>query len=143
MWLYRAGPCFSIARVIADAVVVDTSEVTRVDWVSVAFMVRTGCTSVRPRFRARPIRDTVEGTLRANFYREEFLKHRACIELQRDAYSECAITEMETALRRVMAQVDELCAEGQADVGAVVSRLLQSFDGVTKLSTWSNPSSIH
>jgi hypothetical protein len=50
---------------------------------------------------------------------------------------------METALRRVMARVDELCAQGHADVDLVVSRLLQTFDGVTKLSAWSDPSRIH
>ena len=91
----------------------------------------------------RPPRATAADSIRTDFYREEFLKHQACLELQRDTYSECAITEMEAALRRVMAQVDELCAEGRADVGAVVSRLLQSFDGVPKLSTWSDQSSIH
>ncbi len=106
-------------------------------------MSRASCASDRPVGRACPSRGTVEGTPRTNFYREEFLKHQACLELHRDAYSECAITEMEAALRRVMAQVDELCAEGRTDVGAVVSRLLQSFDGVTKLSTWSDTSSIH
>ena len=127
----------------ANIPVVDTSEVTRVDWVFVAFMSRVSCASDRPVARARPLRGTVGVPLRTNFYREEFLKHQACLELQRDAYSECAITEMEAALRRVMAQVDELCAEGRADVGAVVSRLLQSFDGLTKLSTWSDSSSIH
>lgn len=129
--------------VSANIPVVDTSEVTRVHWALVAFMLRVSCASDRPDARARPLRGTVGFTLRTDFYREEFLKHQACLELQRDAYSECAITEMEAALRRVMAQVDELCAEGRTDVGAVVSRLLQSFDGVTKLSTWSDPSSIH
>ncbi len=134
---------FDRPGVSANIPVVDTSEVTRVDWVFVVFMSRASCASDRPVGRACPSRGTVEGTPRTNFYREEFLKHQACLELHRDAYSECAITEMEAALRRVMAQVDELCAEGRTDVGAVVSRLLQSFDGVTKLSTWSDPSSIH
>ena len=81
--------------------------------------------------------------IRTNFYREEFLKHEACLRRQRESYSECAIAEMEAALRRVMARVDELCAQGDADVDLVVSRLLRTFDGVTKLSVWSEPTNTH
>lgn len=92
---------------------------------------------------ARPSRVPTSDTIRTNFYREEFLKHQECLQRQRDAYSECTIAEMETALRRVMARVDELCAEGDVDVDLVVSRLLRTFDGVTKLSAWSEPSNIH
>ena len=143
MSLRQAVLYVSIERISANIPAVDTTKASRVHLNFVAFMSRTSCVSDRPVACARPLRDTAEGALRTNFYREEFLKHQACLELQRDAYSECAITEMEAALRRVMAQVDELCAEGRADVGAVVSRLLQSFDGLTKLSTWSDPSSIH
>lgn len=82
-------------------------------------------------------------SIRTNFYREEFLKHRECLRRQREAYSECTITEMEAALRHVMARVDELCAQGNADVDRVVSGLLRSFDGVTKLSAWSDPTLTH
>jgi len=92
---------------------------------------------------ARPARGLASDAIRTSFYREEFLKHQECLQRQRDAYSECTIYEMETALRRVMARVDELCAEGHADVDLVVSRLLHTFDGVTKLSAWSEPSNIH
>lgn len=81
--------------------------------------------------------------VRTEFYREEFRKHRDCLRRQRHAFSECAITEMEAALRRVMARVDELCAQGSADVDRVVSGLLRSFDGVTKLSAWSDPPVTH
>ena len=82
-------------------------------------------------------------SIRTEFYREEFLKHRECLRQQREAYSECTISEMEAALRRVMARVDELCAQGDGDVDVVVSRLLRGFDGVTKLSAWSDPTNIH
>jgi len=75
-------------------------------------------------------------TIRTDFYREEFLKHRECLRQQREAYSECTISEMEAALRHVMARIDELCAQGCGDVDQVVSSLLRSFDGVTKLSAW-------
>lgn len=81
--------------------------------------------------------------IRTEFYREEFLKHRDCLRQQRHAYSECAFTEMEAAFCRVMARVEELCVAGSADVDRVVSGLLRSFDGVTKLSAWSDPPVTH
>lgn len=82
-------------------------------------------------------------SIRTQFYREEFLKHRDGLRRLRDAYSECTISEMDAALRRVMARVDELCVKGGADVDRVVSGLLRSFDGVTKLSAWSDPPVTH
>ncbi len=91
----------------------------------------------------RPRRPPAVDSIRTQFYREEFLKHRDCLRRLRDAYSECAISEMEAALRRVMVRVDELCADGGADVDRVVSGLLRSFDGVTKLSAWSDPPVTH
>ena len=91
----------------------------------------------------RPPESRVFDSIRTEFYREEFLKHRDCLRRQRHAYSECTITEMEAALRHVMARVDELCAKGSADVDRVVSGLLRSFDGVTKLSAWSDPPVTH
>jgi len=106
-------------------------------------MSLTSCSCSRLLVDPRPARGLTSDTIRTNFYREEFLKHQECLQRQRDAYSECTIAEMETALRRVMARVDELCAEGHADVDLVVSRLLHTFDGVTKLSAWSEPSNIH
>ena len=83
------------------------------------------------------------GGIRADFYREEFLKHRECLRCQREAYSECTITSVDAALRHVMARVEELCADGSTDVDRVVSGLLRSFDGVTKLSAWSDSSITH
>lgn len=92
---------------------------------------------------ARPSRAGAADDIRTRFYREEFLKHQECLQRQRESYSECTISEMDAALRRVMARVDELCAQGDADVDLVVSRLLRTFDGVTKLSAWSVPTSTH
>jgi hypothetical protein len=77
----------------------------------------------------------------SNFYREEFLKCRRCLEQQREFYSERAFSEAEQALTRVMAQLDRLCAN--ADAEEVVSRLLRKFDAVTHLSAWSDPRHIH
>ncbi|HXE80128.1 MAG TPA: hypothetical protein VNK41_05215 [Vicinamibacterales bacterium] len=75
------------------------------------------------------------------FYREEFLKHRECLEYQRDCYSEQAIRELEMALTRIMAQLDELCAKKNAD--EVIGRLLRKIDLYTGLSGWSDPKNVH
>ena len=77
----------------------------------------------------------------SNFYREEFLKCQRCLDQQREFYSEHTISEVEKALTRVMGQLDRLCAHADAD--KVVSRLLQQFDTVTRLSAWSDPRQIH
>ncbi|MDA1093953.1 MAG: hypothetical protein O3A25_11905 [Acidobacteria bacterium] len=106
-------------------------------------MSRTARSFSRLLIDARPSRVPHAHTILTNFYREEFLKHHECLLRQRDAYSECTIADVEAALRRVMARIEELCAEGHADVDLVASRLLHSFDGVTKLSAWSEPSNLH
>ncbi len=71
------------------------------------------------------------------FYREEFLKHHRCLQQHRPYYSETAITDVEVALARIMAQLETLCTKDDAD--KVVSSLLKKFDVVTGLSTWSDP----
>ena len=55
--------------------------------------------------KARP------GTNRTDFYREEFLKHRRCLEQQREYYSNSAITSVEDALTRIISQLDHLSAK--------------------------------
>ncbi len=77
----------------------------------------------------------------SSFYREEFLKCQRCLDAQREYFSEHTITEMEKALTRVMAQIDELCATPEAD--KVISHLLRQFDSVARLSAWSDPRQIH
>ena len=76
----------------------------------------------------------------SNFYREEFLKCQQCLEQQREFYSERAISEVEQALVKVMAQLDRLCTNADAD--QVVSKLLRQFDVVTGLSAWTEPRQI-
>jgi hypothetical protein len=71
-------------------------------------------------------------TLISNFYREEFLKHREFLLLQRESYSELAMASAEAALCRVLGQLDRLCT--QHDGAQVVTRLLRSFDVVTGVS---------
>ena len=77
----------------------------------------------------------------SSFYREEFLKRQQCLEQQREFYSERAISDVEQALVKVMAQLDRLCTTADAD--KVVSRLLRQFDVVTGLSAWTDPRQIN
>ena len=77
----------------------------------------------------------------SNFYREEFVKCQRCLDAQREFYSERTIIEVEKALMKVMGQRDRLCASADAD--QIVSRLLQQFDTVTRLTAWSDPRQVH
>jgi hypothetical protein len=75
------------------------------------------------------------------FYREEFIKHHRCLQQQRPYYSESAITDVETALARILAQLEQLSTKD--DAPQVVSSLLKKFDVVTNLSAWSDPKHTH
>ena len=61
-----------------------------------------------------------------DFYREEILKHQRCLERQREFYSERAVTGVETALSRLLAHLDDLCRQQDAD--QLFSRLLRKID---------------
>lgn len=75
------------------------------------------------------------------FYREEFLKHHRCLQQQREYYSAQVINDVETALLRIISQVDTLSTKADAD--QVVAKLLREFDVVTGLSSWSDPHQVH
>jgi hypothetical protein len=75
------------------------------------------------------------------FYREEFVKHHRCLQQQRPYYSESAITDVETALQRILSQLEQLST--QDDASQLVSSLLKKFDVVTGLSAWSDPKNSH
>lgn len=77
----------------------------------------------------------------AEFYREEFARHRRCLQQQRPYYSESAITDVEAALTKVMSQLEQLSARDNAP--QLVSSLLRKFDVVTGLSAWSDPRQTH
>ena len=77
----------------------------------------------------------------AEFYREEFVKHHRCLEEQRAYYSEGAISDMETALAKIMGQLEQLAAKENAP--QLVSHLLKKFDIVTGLSAWTDPKQTH
>ena len=77
----------------------------------------------------------------AEFYREEFAKHRRCLQQQRPYYSESAITGVEAALSKIMSQLEQLSTQDNAP--QLVSSLLRKFDIVTGLSAWSDPKQTH
>ena len=76
-----------------------------------------------------------------NFYREEFLKHRRCLEHQREYYSDSAVTSVEAALTRILSQLEQLSTKKDAD--QVVSGLLRKFNVVTGLSSWADRKNVH
>lgn len=93
-----------------------------------------------PRFVTRPRPISAQHSI-TEFYREEFVKHRRCLQEQRDYYSEGAITDVEAALNRIMSQLETLCTKDNAN--QVLSSLLKQIDVVTGLSAWSDPKHIH
>lgn len=77
----------------------------------------------------------------ADFYREEFIRHRQCLAKQREYFSECAISQADAALARVLGNLEQLCAKDDAE--QVIGRLLRTFNAVTGLSGWSDPQKLH
>jgi hypothetical protein len=77
----------------------------------------------------------------ADFYRQEFIKHRECLAQQREYFSERAISNADEALDRVLGQLEHLCACDNAE--QVISGLLRTFNAVTGLSAWSDPKRLH
>ena len=75
------------------------------------------------------------------FYREEFLKHHRCLQAQREYYSAQAIDNAETALLKIIADLDRLSEAANAE--HVVAELLREFDVVTGLSGWSDAGKTH
>jgi len=75
------------------------------------------------------------------FYREEFLKHRRCLQQQRPYYSETAITDVEEALTKIISELEILSS--QEDAPQLVASLLKKFDIVTGLSAWSDSKRTH
>jgi hypothetical protein len=76
-----------------------------------------------------------------SFYREEFIKHHKCLQAQREHYSAQAIDNAETALLKIIADLDRLSEKANAE--HVVAQLLREFDVVTGLSGWSDPCKVH
>jgi hypothetical protein len=77
----------------------------------------------------------------SDFYRTEFIKHRKCLALQREYFSERAISDADQALAKVIARLEQICARDGAD--QLIGRLLRQFNAVTNLSGWSDPTQLH
>jgi hypothetical protein len=95
----------------------------------------------RFRTEGRPASARIPPSCLADLYREEFLKHQRCLHEQREYYSERAILDAEAALRRILSNLDQLCAQQNGE--QVVSRLLREIDVLTGLSAWSDPAKAH
>jgi hypothetical protein len=78
---------------------------------------------------------------RAEFYRQEFLKHQRSLDRQREYFSAQAIHNVEHALQRILARLDTLCRERDCD--QVMSALLKKFDLVTRVSALDDPGPGH
>ena len=72
----------------------------------------------------------------ADFYREELERCHRCLQSHRDCYSHCTITQVETVLDEVMAQLEVLCRQGKAD--HIVSGILQHFSVVAARYPWAD-----
>jgi hypothetical protein len=80
-------------------------------------------------------------SVQVEFYRQELIKHKRCLQIQREYYSERAITNAEHALNRLLSNLDRLCR--QKDAEQVMGDLLKQFDIVTGLSGWSDPKKVN
>ena len=77
----------------------------------------------------------------ADYFRQELNKHRACLERQREYYSDVAITQAEDALARLVTQIEVLCE--REDACQMIGELLRKLDSVTRLSAWTDPGQLH
>lgn len=80
-------------------------------------------------------------TTRIEFYREEFLKVRQCLEHQREYFSEQAISHVECALSRIFAELEHLSDRQDAD--DIVEAWLRQFVCITRPDAWNDPRLVH
>lgn len=96
----------------------------------------------RPRSAGAPAASpTLTSASLLEFYREELLRHQACLDSQREYFSELAILEVEEAIARIIRQLDGLVPT--QDCRALLESLLCKLDQVTGLSGWTDPSRLH
>ncbi|HVH56462.1 MAG TPA: hypothetical protein VM791_09405 [Vicinamibacterales bacterium] len=92
--------------------------------------------------RVNPMRvSSASVSVLSDFYRREFIKHRECLALQREYFSERAITDADAALAKIIGRLEQLCEKDDAD--QLIGRLLRQFNAVTNLSGWSDPTQLH
>jgi hypothetical protein len=68
----------------------------------------------------------------ANFYREEFVKHKIRLESQKDFYADKVFQELETALNKIITEIDNISRMDQ--FSELASHLLAKIDYITHLS---------
>ena len=67
------------------------------------------------------------------FYKEEFLKHKARLEMQKEFYSDKALSDIEVALDKIISEIDTICRIDR--FSQLASQLLERIDVITNLST--------
>jgi hypothetical protein len=68
----------------------------------------------------------------SDFYREEFVRHKIRLEHQRPFVADSKFEEIETALDRIITEIDKICEVENFE--SLASHLLHRFDVVTNLS---------
>jgi hypothetical protein len=68
----------------------------------------------------------------ADFYKEEFLRHKCRLECQRPFFQEKTYEEIESVLNRILEEMDKICQVDNFE--ELASNLLQRIDVVTNLS---------
>jgi hypothetical protein len=68
----------------------------------------------------------------ADFYKEEFLRHKCRLEFQRPFFADKTYEEIEAVLNRIIEEMDRICEV--EDFEQLASNLLRRIDVVTNLS---------
>ena len=68
----------------------------------------------------------------SDFYREEFVRHKIRLEYQRPFVADSKFEEIESALDRIITEIDKICEVENFE--SLASHLLHRFDVVTNLS---------
>ena len=69
----------------------------------------------------------------ADFYKEEFLRHKCRLECQRPFFQEKTYEEIESVLNRIIDEMERICEVENFE--ELASNLLHRIDGVTNLSS--------
>ena len=69
----------------------------------------------------------------ADFYKEEFLRHKCRLECQRPFFQEKTYEEIESVLNRIIDEMDKICEVENFE--ELASHLLHRIDVVTNLSS--------
>ena len=88
-----------------------------------------------------PTPQSCSKAIREAFFREELMRHRQCLQAQREHFSPRAVAQVEQAICHTLEHLGELC--GKCDCDRIVSCLLRQLDQVTNLSAWSDPKNHH